>query len=104
MTDNDIKLIYEYMEWKLGYLYYPDNLRDKLQPLDSNSAWECMREMEKRGDRLSFEMYSCFEIFDKLDRRIYPSYTFWLMNSENFFPSMSEWLKELKIRKTNEKS
>ena len=47
LTDKQLKLIYEYMGWAWGYDLKNNILMHKR--LDSNTAWECVQEMERRG-------------------------------------------------------
>ena len=101
MTEKDLKRIYEYMGWleesHCRNESCPYKLNECLCPywqdyktLDSNSAWECVQEMERRGDSEKF--YSV--PLDKWTKEDPPeSYEFWLFNPTNFFNCMAKWLE-----------
>jgi hypothetical protein len=99
MTNEDKKLISDYMKWNyseaLG-IYYYDSEGIEQRYLDLNDAGLCVQEMQKRGD-----WQKCcatgFGIYFESERpsHVFPEdYIAWLFNAENFFSAMSEWLKE----------
>jgi len=100
MKNKQVKLIYTYMRWDFErYL-----LRDCSHPFDSNTAYECVQEMERKGDwnnnMTSFLNY----VFDDA----YPPNDFKdammsgegfivmfdkIMNPDNFFNCFAKWLE-----------
>ena len=88
MTDTDLKLIYSYME-EAGWLTSGANKDFPEHPimLDSNSAWECAQEIERRKDD---EEFLCF-IFEKADTL--DCLVWWILNPKNFFNCMAKWLE-----------
>ena len=93
MTNEDKKLIADYMGWCLsaydgGYYYIPKNGR--VIRFDSNDASLCVQEMQKRGDWRNFLI-----IARNLHKLEFDSQVIaWLFNPENFFNAMAQWLKE----------
>jgi hypothetical protein len=92
MTNEQIKLIYEYMEWKINkqspspHLY---QVTPYSKILDSNSAWEVVQEMEKKRDWSKFFVvaFNCFKDVRNFE------FTLWLINPDNFFECMAKWLE-----------
>lgn len=113
MTDKEIKLIYEYMEWKP---YYCDAL-DKFayqKIFDSNIAWECVQEMEKKGDWGEFidDVYRDFyrwidrirrgikgQQVTEIDSPIETQFPKYIINPTNFFNCVAKWLEEREVSK-----
>ena len=110
MTNEDKKLIADYMGWEKGCDYhepcnplYSDSCEGcryvtGVVNYDLNDASLCVQEMQKRGDWEYF-------VGDTEDKLIYTRYhkehhsyksflVAWLFNAENFFSAMSEWLKD----------
>ena len=88
MNDKDLKNIYEYMSkrgWELRYLHgvYPDYSEE----LDSNSAYECVQEMGRRGD------WGDFLDTITVDKDKNYQFVFWFYNPDNFFNCMAKWLE-----------
>jgi hypothetical protein len=78
MTDKELKAIYEYMvNAKIDH------------KLDSNSAWECVQEMEKKGHELEFTIFAG-RIWSETPYIM--GLYFWLMNPINFFNCFAKWL------------
>ena len=111
MTDEDKKLISEYMGWKLpcdgntnhaaicaiedGSLCVKCEFHHLF---GSNDASLCVAEMQKRGDIFDFYSY-LIDIYNELVEQGTvicgaDNFTAWLFNAENFFGAMSAWLKE----------
>lgn len=102
MTNEDKQLIADYMTWEkdklqIGYWRPVDNDL-AIVNFDPNDASLCVQEMQKRGDWEYF-------VGDIEDTLIYTRYhkehhsykavlAAWLLNAENFFNAMSEWLRE----------
>jgi len=80
MTDKELKAICDYMgqPWK-GVIF------DSRQ-FDSNSAWEVVQEMERKGDLGNFYDFTYGLLLREMD------FTFWLMNPCNFFRCFTKWL------------
>ena len=99
MTEEDKKLIADYMEWKMDM---DDWWRSGDYGLikvtfDLNDAELCVKEMQKRRDLDDFKNNAslmCFKV-TKID--IWPTNLFaWLYDADNFFAAMATWLKEEK--------
>ena len=94
MTDKQLKLIYKYMLQVEGW-EYADYLMYKADGLihrvfDSNSAWEVVQEMARKGDREKFELIA-YCIWVEHEEK---PYELWRMNPQNFFNCFSKWLEE----------
>lgn len=87
MTDKQLKLIYDYMGW---WFYI-----DSPHIFDSNTAWECVQEMERKGDIKDFYYFIDDVICNK--RYIY-EYPFWIMNPTNFFNCFAKWLESREVK------
>jgi hypothetical protein len=105
MTNEDKKLIADYMEWIWLVEHYitKDNSRflDRKIHFNLNDAGLCVQEMQKRGDWEYFvgdtEDTLIYNIRYHKEHHSYKSFLVaWLFNAENFFAAMSEWLKEVK--------
>ncbi len=97
MKNKQVKLIYTYMGWDFEqYL-----LGDCSHPFDSNTAYKCVQEMERRKDWGKCYHQIVIEHRDWKSRQHYLSpETFgqqelvsWLMNPKNFFNCMVKWLE-----------
>ena len=100
MTPEKLKLIYSYMGWcEKCKFCIPDHhhnrevcSKDKsLHLLDSNSAWECAQEIERRGEIDSFELLF-FDMYLKIG--VDDSKLFYQLNPTNFFTCFGKWLEE----------
>jgi len=85
MTNEDKKLIVDYMGWSK----YPPSSQFKF---DANVASRCVQEMQKRGE---WE-HDFMDFVAGSQKWNYHQCIAWLFNAENFFNAMSEWLKERK--------
>ena len=85
MTNEDKKLIADYMGW------FGINHLDKIDGnFDLNDAGLCVAEMQKRRDWQDFVQTAA-----KIHKLGFHSEVVaWLFNDENFFNAMSQWLKE----------
>ena len=84
MTNKQLKLIYEYMGWNPKYVGFEKRL-------DSNSAWECVQEMERRGDWLEFSR-NAWQDFGSIGVT-YSQFILWLFNPDNFFTCFGKFLE-----------
>jgi hypothetical protein len=93
MNQEELKLIYSYMQdFDMLWMYCHNGTCE--HSLDSNSAWECVQEMEKRKDYPSFEQ-KCLSIWLKTVVDLPSEYfTAWLFNPTNFFKCFAAFLKE----------
>lgn len=94
MTDKELKAIYEYMEdagWDSG-------IWGEIK-FNSNSAWEVVQEMERKGDWNSFEIFVNDEIWSNILNRLHINFTPWLYNPTNFFNCFTKWLEEKENQK-----
>ena len=93
MTDKDLKNIYEYMGWavktlKVGSVTHYETYK---KVLDSNSAWECVQEMGRKGDWHEFYIFM-FEQLNNLNVLIdMHNFALWNNNPTNFFNCMAKW-------------
>ncbi len=98
MTNEDKKLITDYMDWSKDYGYVEEY--DSFRELDLNDAGLGVAEMQKRGDWVNFYDYVIDTYNDLIeDGKVIcglDNLTAWLFNAENFFNAMSQWLKERK--------
>ena len=94
MEQKELQCIYEYMGW-----YKTNRARNEKNPyanwiwpvLDSNTAWECVQEMERKGDSLSFSKHS-YDVFMNAPANV-TNYFLWLYNPTNFFDCFGKWLE-----------
>lgn len=115
MNLKELKEIYGYMEWceheYIEYLIDPGDGgkiyaeyncfkcqrpfidRNIEHPLDSNTAWEVVQEIERKGDWESFVTFTEYAAPIGYD----DSYLKWIMNPENFFNCLVRWLEENEI-------
>lgn len=119
MTDNQIRLIYEYMDWigvnggSGGYDAHAmkahlENPHSANRNLDSNDAWECVQEMEKKEDWGEFidDVYRDFyrwidrirrgikgQQVTEIDSPIETQFPKYIINPTNFFNCMAKWLE-----------
>jgi len=99
MTDKDLKNIYEYMGWSNKFTLETTTLTgDKISfstpqtiPLDSNSAWEVVQEMERKGDWKEFENKTFAAWGDEVRCGFFIQ---WLYNPTNFFNCFAKFLEE----------
>lgn len=104
MTDKDLKRIYMYMGWcshndicrdgKYFCVRCWKGLSDRVNicsPLDSNTAWECVQEMERKDESESFDDFYQDEWLEHGGNC--PSFTLWASNPDNFFNCMAKWLE-----------
>lgn len=111
MTNEDKKLIADYMGWEKSYDYH-----EPCNPLYSDSCEGCryvtgvvnfdlndaslvVQEMQKRGEFVGFEVFALteYQVYnpDMIESdNIVSEYIAWLFNAENFFAAMSQWLRE----------
>ena len=94
MTDEDKKIVAEYMGWKKAYLSkgYHNIVNNRPVLFDLNDAGLLVDELVKRDDWLSFITFADNEHFDK---EISVEFTAWLFNADNFFSTFVEWRKSL---------
>lgn len=85
MTDKDLKRIYEYMG-------IPNLTVHQHFPLDSNSAWECVQEMDRKDD-LELFYYNTHNLCDEATRLNHAQFQLWLMNPTIFWRYFSKWLE-----------
>ena len=102
MTNEDKKLIADYMKWsivnvgtkKRPYVLYVDNINCNIHHhFDANSASICVQEMQKRGEWVDFYLYFICLKVDPMERRISE-----MLIAKNFFGAMAAWIKERKSR------
>ena len=96
MTNEDKKLICEYMGWTYhvtddGKWWNCIGPKGGNHLLDLNDAGLVVAEMQKRGEFISFVNSVCYS---RLTDYIRINFIAWLFNADNFFKAMSEWLKE----------
>ncbi len=91
MNDKQLKLI-------LTYIYGKDYRFKELRVekkgnyiLDSNLAWECVQEMERKGHSEEFDDFYQDEWLEHGGSC--KSYTLWSTNPDNFFTCMAKWLE-----------
>lgn len=115
MTNNELKAIAGYMpEWQYNDSWglFKKVIRpiDKVNPiiLDSNSAWECVQEMERKGDwdSFSWEIYKEGGLYGGdvvlwSNKEVRKDFIPWLYNPANFFSCFGKWCLE---RSENETS
>lgn len=90
MTNEDKKLIADYMGW--------DSVMVGPNSFDLNDAGLVVAEMQKRGEWQKF-CATGFGIYFETERpsHVFPeNYIAWLFNAEHFFDAMAAWLKEKK--------
>ena len=103
MSDKDLKRIYRYMGWcshsdiwrdgKFFCVKCRKGLSDRVNtcfPLDSNTAWLCVQEIEWRFD---IKEFSAFVFDTRLHGKEDANLSLWLMNPTNFFNCMAKWLE-----------
>lgn len=99
MTEKKLKLIYGYMK-EAGWVFdrglpYPKNGNWEyicgIKELDSDSAWEVVQEMERKGEWKEFYYLSEENNFVDIYNR--PDVFTWLMNPDNFFYCFAKWLE-----------
>lgn len=96
MTNKALKLIYGYMdEW--GWAYELIDCPIIHRDLDSNSAWEVVQEMERKGDVDKFMKFAGAVYSDSKTSIKY--LTILLYNPTNFFNCFAKWLEEGERRK-----
>ena len=95
MTNEDKKLIADYMDWDgtttiEGYAIPTP----EIHYFDLNDAGLIVKEMVKRGDWDSFS-YFVFEKegYDTYDKSVRLDFFPWLFNAENFFSAFVDWRK-----------
>ncbi len=86
MNDKQLKLIYEYMGWKI--------INYELE-FDSNLAYECVQEMERKGDWEDFIYYCPSFIWSVLgeEQMTKSNFILWLFNPNNFWNCFAKWLE-----------
>jgi len=95
MTDKELSLIYDYMGWcsqpngemcpYCGYIHNSDDIL-----LDSNTAWEVVQEMERKGDLSKLESF----IWDLYVRTNVNGICKFIMNPSNFWKCFTKWLSK----------
>jgi hypothetical protein len=100
MTNEDKKIVADYMKWIFSeyggdYYYIPKN--GKVIYFDPYDAALCVAEMQKRGDWEQFHDF-VIEWGDLLSKASFAYITAWLMTMEegqakNFFKAFVEWRK-----------
>ncbi len=99
MTNEDKKLIADYMEWIWLVEHYitKDNSRflDRKIHFNLNDAGLCVQEMQKRGEWGAFMNHTWSRWSAQWrDSQASQEFVLHLFNAENFFAAMSQWLKE----------
>ena len=90
------KLIYEYMGWRNTKKdTYCDVCHAIIctkisHPFDSNSAWEVVQEMERKGDWDKFQV-TLWQTYNGMTKNGFVKYC---MNPKNFFNCFAKWLEE----------
>ena len=106
MTNEDKKLIADYMGWEKGCDYhepcnplYSDSCEGcryvtGVVNYDLNDASLCVQEMQKRGDweRFCANVFILF-IDEEKSSYLFPKYIAWLFSADNFFSAFVEWRK-----------
>ena len=93
MTNEDKKIVADYMGWKWSeyggdYYYIPKN--GKVIYFDLNDAGLVVQEIQKRGDWITFVIF----VDDyHYNADIQVEFTAWLFNADNFFKAFVEWRK-----------
>ena len=110
MTNEDKKLIADYMGWHEVTVEDPMNkgVMEKITTkhnyaeayFDLNDASLCVKEMQKRGDIFDFYSY-LIDIYNELVEQGTvicgaDNFTAWLFIADNFFGAMAAWIKERK--------
>jgi hypothetical protein len=98
MTDEDKKLITDYMGWKpykMNYYFRPAGDLLETHDFDLNDAGLCVQEMARNGAWRSF-YESCFPLFVATNPLITsPGFlNLWLYDADNFFTALAAWIKE----------
>lgn len=93
MTNEDKKLICEYMGWTYhvtddGKWWNCIGPKGGNHLLDLNDAGLVVQEMQKRGEFDSFDIHSFHR-----SRANGPKYVAWLFNADNFFNAFVQWRK-----------
>lgn len=100
MTEDDKKLIADYMGWKpykMNYYFRPGGDLLEKHDFDLNDAGLCVQEMQKRGEWGAFMNHTWIRWSAQWrDSQASQEFVLHLFNAENFFNAMSEWLKERK--------
>ena len=104
MTDEDKKIVADYMWWaQYKYPSYYLNTKGDIEShhFDLNDAALCVAEMQKRGDWEQFHDF-VIEWGDLLSKASFAYITAWLMSMEegqakNFFKAFTEWRKGIKL-------
>jgi len=94
LTQEDKQIVAKYMNWPedeilIGYATGPD----KMAHFDLNDAGLCVKKMEANGDADEFEM---FLVERQESGDCLGCFLVWSYNAENFFKSMTVWLRERK--------
>jgi hypothetical protein len=97
MTNEDEKIVADYMGWKWSeyggdYYYIPKN--GKVIYFDLNDAGLVVAEMQKRGEFIPFVNSVCYS---RLTDYIRINFIAWLFNADNFFKAFTEWRKGIKL-------
>lgn len=97
MTNEDKKIVADYMKWIFSeyggeYYYIPKN--GKVIYFDLNDASLVVQEMQKRGDDYVKFIAVAYDMAFDYGYAQYHTVTAWLFNAENFFAAMAQWLKE----------
>jgi hypothetical protein len=95
MTNEDKQLICEYMGWTYhvtddGKWWNCIGPKGGNHLLDLNDAGLVVKEMQKRGDWMSFITFADNEHFDK---EISVEFSAWFYDADNFFSAFVEWRK-----------
>ena len=95
MTNEDKKLIADYMDWDgtttiEGYAIPTP----EIHYFDLNAAGACVNEMQRRRNWVAFHRFTV----DKYSKDCFLQAGFiaWLYDADNFFTAMATWLKEEK--------
>ena len=96
MTNEDKKLIADYMGW------FGINHLDKIDGnFDLNDAGLCVQEMQKRGEFRNYTDWTVYQTNQHLpgiksgDTYYYDAnFIAWLFNAKNFFKAFTEWRKK----------
>ena len=82
MTDEDKKIIADYMGW--------DSVMVGPNSFDLNDAGLVVAEMQKRGEWRDFLVWQCFDT-EPVEQLLY--HIAYLYNADNFFKAFVEWRK-----------
>ena len=90
MTDEDKKIVADYMGWKMSEWMIIDGSAHVVNPhfFDLNDAGLVVQEMQKRGDWVSFLDYTELNAYGAV---IWYGFISKLFNADNFFSAFVQW-------------